>query len=168
MAAKKSDKSGAKVRKNKRRAAGGAVAKRTRWPPWLVATILIVLAALAVWRFLSPTDDVEIVEVIVPETLSGEGQTGARSFATNCQGCHGVNATGTDKGPPLVHDIYNPGHHGDMAFVTAVRFGTRQHHWPYGDMPAQPNVADDEIRAIIRFIRELQQANGIETKPHTM
>ena len=64
--------------------------------------------------------------------------------------------------PPLVHRIYEPSHHGDMAFVLAARNGVRAHHWPFGDMPpvGQP-LTDGELAAIIAYVRELQRANGI-------
>jgi hypothetical protein len=35
-------------------------------------------------------------------------------------------------------------------------------------MPAQPQVSDSQITAIIRYVRELQQANGIATRAHRM
>lgn len=107
------------------------------------------------------------VAVNVPE-LSGPAIEGKTAFDKVCAACHGKNAAGTDKGPPLVHDIYNPGHHADEAFVIAARFGVRQHHWPYGNMPAQPDVTDEQIVAIIRYVRELQAANGIKARPHVM
>ena len=84
----------------------------------------------------------------------------------SCVECHGENAAGSDLGPPLIHDIYNPGHHSDGAFYLAVSVGSRQHHWQFGDMPAQPEVTREEVTMIIRYIRELQAANGIITKPY--
>ena len=68
-------------------------------------------------------------------------------------------------GPPLVHNIYNSGHHADASFHFAVRAGARQHHWRFGDMPPQEQVTDDEVPAIIAYVRELQQANGIPYRP---
>ena len=49
-----------------------------------------------------------------------------------------------------------------MAFVIAAERGVRAHHWDFGDMPAQPQVGERSIQQIIAFIREVQQANGIE------
>ncbi len=80
----------------------------------------------------------------------------------------GTNGAGGDRGPPLVHDIYNPGHHADAAFFFAVKRGVRGHHWAFGDMPPMPQVAEDDIYAIVRYIRELQEENGIFYKPHRM
>jgi len=135
--------------------------------PFFVGAILVLGAGFVAWRLLAPPDAFETVAVSVP-ALSFEAQVGAQAFNANCAQCHGVNAAGTDKGPPLVHAIYNPGHHADIAFVLAARQGARQHHWSFGDMPPQPQLKDGEITGIIRYIRELQQANGIETKAHTM
>ncbi len=108
-----------------------------------------------------------VIDVRVPE-LSAQALKGKQAFNTTCAQCHGQNASGTDKGPPLIHQIYNPGHHADKAFLLAARRGVRQHHWPYGDMPRQPQVTNRELAAIIKYVRELQVANGITYKPHRM
>jgi len=105
--------------------------------------------------------------VLVPK-LSDSAQAGKVAFDRTCAVCHGENAIGTDRGPPLLHDIYNPGHHGDAAFYNAVRRGSPQHHWRFGNMPPQPQVTDREVAAIVRYVRELQQANGIFFRPHRM
>lgn len=107
------------------------------------------------------SEGAESVSVDLPE-LSPEAAAGGQIFVKNCSQCHGFVAGGTDKGPPLIHKIYEPSHHGDFTFFRAVKHGTRQHHWPYGDMPPQPGVSDDDIAAIVTFIREVQRANGIE------
>jgi mono/diheme cytochrome c family protein len=99
------------------------------------------------------------VDVRVP-AFSAVAQRGARAFAANCVQCHGTNAAGTDKGPPLVHRIYEPSHHGDAAIRRAARLGVRPHHWRFGSMP-KIDVSDRELDAIIVYIRELQRANGI-------
>ena len=93
---------------------------------------------------------------------------GKREYDANCASCHGRFGTGSDKGPPLMHDIYNPGHHADEAFQRAVRNGVPQHHWRFGDMPPQPQVGDEQLAQIVRYVRELQQANGILFAPHRM
>ncbi len=100
------------------------------------------------------------VDVTVPE-LSPEALEGQAAFETYCAQCHGYAAGGTGKGPPLVHPYYVSSHHGDMAFVMAVRYGSRAHHWDFGDMDPVPGVTDEELAAIIAFVRELQHANGL-------
>ena len=62
------------------------------------------------------------------------GDDGATLFTTHCAGCHGVAASGTDKGPPLVHRIYEPGHHPDGAFLRAATFTLGR--WNGGDAGA--------------------------------
>ncbi|HUS55520.1 MAG TPA: cytochrome c [Thermohalobaculum sp.] len=98
--------------------------------------------------------------VTVPE-LSEAGSRGQTAFGAYCASCHGADAGGTGSGPPLIHKIYHPGHHGDMAFVSAARQGSRAHHWSFGNMPPVAGISDAEIADIIIFVREVQQANGI-------
>ena len=100
------------------------------------------------------------VAVVVPE-LSANARAGEQVFSANCVLCHGPNASGTNLGPPLVHKIYEPGHHQDFSFQSAVRNGVPAHHWPYGNMLPVPAVSDEDIPNIICYIRELQRANGI-------
>lgn len=87
---------------------------------------------------------------------------GAALFDKNCARCHGRAADGGPGGPPLVHEIYHPGHHADAAFHLAVRQGVRAHHWSYGNMPAIPGVSEAEVDQIIAYVRALQVAAGIE------
>lgn len=100
------------------------------------------------------------VQITVPQ-LSGTAAAGKAVFDRNCVACHGANAAGGPGGPPLVHKIYEPGHHGDGSFVAAVRNGVRQHHWTFGSMPPIPGVTDAEVAQIITYVRTLQRANGI-------
>ncbi len=131
------------------------------------AVVLLAAVGFGVGRWWDGASRAALVDVEVP-TLSALARKGAKAFDANCARCHGQNGAGTDRGPPLVYDTYNPGHHGDGAFVSAARFGVQQHHWRFGDMPAQPQVTDEELVAIIRYVRELQEANGIFYKPHIM
>ncbi|MFK5980389.1 MAG: cytochrome c [Rhizobiaceae bacterium] len=100
------------------------------------------------------------IAVNVP-SLSKEAIQGQQLFDDNCSACHGQSAAGSDKGPPLIHKIYEPNHHGDGAFQMAAKRGARAHHWKFGNMPAQPQVKPSEVAAIVRYVRELQRANGI-------
>lgn len=152
-------------KKHRRSAADGQ--RRPSLVSIFVITVVFAGAAIVGWKVLAPQSRDAMIEVTVPQ-FSPIASAGKVAFDANCAECHGQNAAGTDKGPPLVHDIYNPGHHGDAAFYSAARRGVQQHHWPFGNMPAQPQVKDDEISAIVRYIRELQSANGIAYRPHRM
>jgi len=101
------------------------------------------------------------VRLIVP-VLSHEARAGREAFDRLCAACHGADASGSAAGPPLVHRIYGPGHHADVAFVLAAQRGVRAHHWRFGDMPPVPSARLDDIGLIVRYVRELQRANGIE------
>jgi cytochrome c551/c552 len=58
--------------------------------------------------------------------------------------------------------IYRSAHHSDVAFTLAVRRGVAAHHWRFADMPPQPGVSSAELDDIVRYVRALQQARGIE------
>lgn len=106
--------------------------------------------------------------VVEPATLSTLASAGKALFKTNCARCHGPQANGTDHGPPFVNDIYNPGHHPDEAFFFAAKNGVRAHHWPFGNMPPVAGITDADLAAIVKYVRELQEANGIRFRPHVM
>ncbi|MBI5586792.1 MAG: cytochrome c [Deltaproteobacteria bacterium] len=86
---------------------------------------------------------------------------GEAVFGAHCVKCHGENATGTDKGSPLVHRFYHPNHHADITFRWAVDKGVRAHHWAFGDMPKIEGVSKDEVELVITYIRDLQKKAGI-------
>jgi mono/diheme cytochrome c family protein len=96
-----------------------------------------------------------------PPPTPAEFAVGESLFTARCSACHGRHATGTDSGPPLVHAVYRPGHHGDDAFTLAVRRGVVAHHWRFGDMPPQPQVSDSQISPIVSYVRWLQRSAGI-------
>lgn len=100
-------------------------------------------------------------QIVVPE-LTAVAAMGQIAFEANCAACHGLKAAGTDKGPPFIHMIYEPSHHADFAFQRAARAGVLAHHWRFGNMPPVEGVTDTQIEQIIRYVREVQRANGIE------
>ena len=108
------------------------------------------------------------LDVIEPATLSPLAVAGKALFGANCAVCHGPKANGTDHGPPFVNDIYQPGHHPDEAFHYAAKNGVPSHHWRFGNMPPVEGVSDADVTAIVCYIRELQEANGIRYHPHVM
>lgn len=86
---------------------------------------------------------------------------GEALFDAHCAACHGPRGTGTSTGPPLVHRVYEPGHHPDETFHRAVSEGVAPHHWDFGPMPAQPDLDRGEVDDIIAYVRDLQRDAGI-------
>ena len=109
----------------------------------------IIAAALigGVTYWLTGRGDGTEVSVTVP-TLTGAAIKGERLFNANCGSCHGKNAAGSDKGPPLVHKIYEPGHHGGRT----RREGAPLAIWRYAAGPRHVNAGypgDRNLRSCI-------------------
>lgn len=86
---------------------------------------------------------------------------GKKLFAANCASCHGQDLNGSDKGPPMLHKVYETSHHSDIAFQLAVKNGVRAHHWQFGDMAPVPGLTPDDVAHITAFIRMEQRKVGI-------
>ena len=149
----------------------------TRTPALVLAVVVAVVGA-AVWAVARSASDMPpasaaqtntstpgaaLTAVRLPATLTAAAATGKTWYDAVCASCHGADAAGQDGiAPPLVHKIYEPSHHGDAAFLVAVRNGARQHHWSFGPMlPVKQKLTDGEIAAITLYVRELQRENGI-------
>jgi mono/diheme cytochrome c family protein len=99
---------------------------------------------------------------VKPASLTGNEILGKTAFDAKCATCHGENAAGQNGvAPPLIHKIYEPGHHGDQAFFLAAQNGARAHHWPFGDMPPVKGLTRADITNIVAYVRAMQRANGI-------
>ena len=110
----------------------------------------------------SAPEGAPLVEVKTIE-LSGNEALGETAFTAKCASCHGENAAGRNgMGPPLVHKIYEPSHHGDHAFLLAAQNGVRAHHWPFGDMAPVEGLTHSDVANIVAYVRALQRANGIQ------
>lgn len=96
------------------------------------------------------------------EGLMPNPARGKTLFAAQCAVCHGTDLRGSDKGPPMLHKVYEPSHHSDAAFQFAVKNGVRAHHWKFGDMPPVPGLTPDDTAHIIAFIRMEQRKVGIQ------
>lgn len=105
----------------------------------------------------TPPTDEPALNLAVPD----EFQPGEERFNAFCSRCHGVHARGTNNGPPLVHKIYEPSHHGDFAFLRAAAQGVRAHHWEFGNMPKIADASPDDVKLIIQYVRWLQREAGI-------
>lgn len=87
---------------------------------------------------------------------------GKALYEKNCASCHGTDLKGTEKGPAFLHKVYEPSHHGDMAFQLAVGSGSRAHHWNFGDMKPVPGLSPDDVAHITAYVRMHQRKVGIQ------
>ena len=135
----------------------------------LPIVVIAAIAGFAYWSFFgqdepmaeAPAGNGALVQITVP-MLMGNAVVGEQIYNAKCAACHGENAAGRQgSGPPLVHKIYEPSHHGDMAFMLAPRRGVQSHHWPFGNMPPIEGLTDGDIKQVITYVRTLRQANGI-------
>jgi mono/diheme cytochrome c family protein len=93
--------------------------------------------------------------------VPAEFQQGETLYQANCALCHGPRGTGSGTGPPLVHRIYEPSHHADIAFEMAATRGVRAHHWSFGDMPPVAGISIEQVASITGYVRWLQRQAGI-------
>jgi mono/diheme cytochrome c family protein len=107
-------------------------------------------------------DEVRLLLRQVAASAPDEVEQGKVLFVEHCSVCHGPVAEGTEQGPPLAHEIYEPSHHADAAFTLAVKIGVRSHHWRFGDMEPLPHVTDAMTGEITAYVRWLQREVGIE------
>ena len=83
-------------------------------------------------------------------------------YQARCASCHGADLRGTDDGPSQLSIVYEPGHHGDAAYRSAIRNGAVQHHWNFGNMPVIADITDEQIELVIAYIRSEQERLGFE------
>lgn len=96
-----------------------------------------------------------------PAGFVADVKQGEKLFRRNCAGCHGNNALGSQQGPPLIHKVYRPDHHADLAFYMAVSKGAPQHHWQFGDMPPLAGVSPQQVGHIVAYVRAIQRRAGV-------
>ena len=110
----------------------------------------------------APTAQPTATAPTVPTATRFSGTDGRALYGQACAVCHGPTLEGTNVGPPFLHDYYRPNHHADIAFMFAVRRGVIAHHWSFGNMPPVEGLTDEQVLAIIAFIREEQRAAGFD------
>lgn len=131
---------------------------------WIGIGGLVLILVVAVVGFGQNTTD-DNAGTGIPVQDPGLVASGDVVYQASCAACHGTDLRGTDKGPSHLSVVYEPNHHGDAAFVLASQNGVRSHHWPFGDMPPIPGLTDDELEAIVAFVRENQRISGFEPYP---
>jgi mono/diheme cytochrome c family protein len=132
--------------------------KTTRTSTLQIGICLLGLSLLAACDYSAPSKPAAVGVGPVP----AEFQAGETIFNANCSACHGKQAAGTDHGPPLVHKVYEPNHHGDEAFKRAAANGVKAHHWEFGNMPKIDAVTPADVDQIVKYVRWQQRQAGIQ------
>lgn len=134
----------------------------------VVKCIMLGLCGLVLWGCSENGSNAQSGPAASPTVLAtadkprpAELEEGEATFNTFCSRCHGAQGKGTSNGPPLVHKIYEPNHHADMAFQRAAAQGVRAHHWKFGNMPKIEGVTSEDVTHIIGYVRWLQRQAGI-------
>lgn len=123
----------------------------------------ISIGTVVFWMLSMSAVQAQTMQIPKPsEGLMPNPALGKKLFAANCASCHGADLKGSDKGPPMLHKIYEPSHHGDVAFQLAAKNGVRAHHWGFGDMKPVSEVTPNDVAHITAFVRAEQRKVGIQ------
>ncbi|MCD6674233.1 MAG: cytochrome c [Burkholderiaceae bacterium] len=117
---------------------------------------LLSVLLLPAWLYAQPLQMPQPSAGLMPNAARGKAL-----YDEKCASCHGADLKGTDQGPPFLHRIYEPSHHGDAAFQLAVRNGVRAHHWKFGDMKPVSGLSADDVVHIVAYVRSQQRVVGI-------
>jgi len=96
--------------------------------------------------------------LLAPGPLRAQNQQkaaepGARQFARNCAGCHGEDGRGGDKAPAIA----------TMPSVIALsdaQLSRIVHNGTQNGMPAFPQLGNDDVDAVVHYLRTLQGQTG--------
>jgi alcohol dehydrogenase (cytochrome c) len=97
------------------------------------------------------------VSVLIAAPAFGQGgaaDPGARQFAMTCSGCHGLDGSGSTKGSAIAK-LPAVIARSDDELIAIVHNGV-----PGKGMPAMKALGDDNIRAVVRYLRTLQGVSG--------
>lgn len=131
-------------------------------PPGLAAlAVSLILAACTGDGSGAPTPTPTPPPAATPAPTAVPILDGGTLFRQTCAVCHGVDLKGTNQGPPFLDRLYHPNHHSDASFRLAVQRGVIAHHWPFGNMPKIEGLSDQQIEAIITYVRDQQQQAGL-------
>jgi mono/diheme cytochrome c family protein len=87
---------------------------------------------------------------------------GATIYEARCASCHGSDLRGTDEGPTQLSIVYEPNHHSDDSYRSAIRNGAAEHHFNFGDMKPVAGITDEQIESVIAYVRAQQALLGFE------
>ncbi len=83
-------------------------------------------------------------------------ERGEATYRASCAQCHGGDLSGTDRGPSLLEPVYGPDQLTDAELADAIRNGVEEDLWDFGPMPANGALGDEQIDAIVEFVRSEQ------------
>jgi mono/diheme cytochrome c family protein len=126
-------------------------------PSWVVVVLASVLLTTAACSDESGSGDGDVAA-----GRESAGARGSEVYVRQCAACHGAELQGSDGGPSLLSIVYEPGHHPDRAFRSAIVNGSPQHHWAFGPMPPIEGLTEQDVDAVIAFIRTEQQRRGFQ------
>ncbi len=143
--------------------ASGRARARRRSPWWTWAPVVFFAGVVAVFFAVTadPGGSVAAVSDRDPEQVAA----GEALYSTKCAACHGPDLRGSATGPPFLDPTYAPNHHPDEAFLRAVSQGVPPHHWNFGAMPPVPDTSEEDVAAIVAFVRTRQEELGILRDP---
>lgn len=124
-----------------------------------LATVLTLLAGAGLIIAACGSEQAESDSGLVAGTAEARG---AEVYESSCASCHGADLRGTDEGPSHLSIVYEPGHHTDDSFRSAIANGAQQHHWTFGDMKPVEGLSETDIEDVIAFVRSEQQRQGFE------
>jgi cytochrome c oxidase cbb3-type subunit 3 len=93
----------------------------------------------------------------VPEKTRTAQESGKPIFSTTCAGCHGLDGGGGEKAPGIAGNANAQGL-SDAQISNIISHGISG-----AGMPAFDSLTDEEVRALVRYVRTLQ--GKIETRP---
>lgn len=124
--------------------------------------LLLVAAAGCAGGAAEPTNEADAGVVVTPE-LVAEGRTAYRAYCTQCHGYNGkgdgISAANLDP-PPRDHtnaELMDP--ISDAVIAETIRAGGQGRGFP--NMPAFPQVTDEELLALVAYVRSLSRP-GVE------
>lgn len=125
----------------------------------LMMGVLVVLTTFTMWG----KEKISIKASPKIPVLSAQAQHGRDVINAKCSECHGVDGTGgSRKGPPILHSQYRREIFPDYQFKRAMFEGKREKNWRFGAMSPVEGLSEADADAVIAFVREIQDFNGVE------
>lgn len=93
--------------------------------------------------------------------IEGDPVAGEQVYDDYCGACHGRDFEGSVQGPSQLDAHFDPSKTTDADYRDAIRNGTPESAYDFGDMPAIRSLDDRQIADVIAYIRSVQAERGI-------